>query len=189
MIQPMSKYQILYRINVSPYRISALVALMLLAGCASNDKPSLSIAPPPHETSGNPIAAAEALRLQGKPYVSGGESPNQGFDCSGLVYYVYNRQGLRLPRDTLSLAKQLPAIQPEQRQPGDLVFFNTHRPFSHVGIYIGEDRFVHAPSQRTGRVMVSDLNQPYWRERFVAVRRPTKSQPLSLNESDICWVN
>lgn len=154
------------------------LALIQLGGCASTDKkaglaikPSLPVPNP--AASSNHKAAYDALQLQGHPYVSGGESPKEGFDCSGLVYYVYNKQGLKLPRDTWSLANQLPSVQVEQRQPGDLIFFNTsNRDFSHVGIYIGEDHFVHAPSTHTGRVMVSNLNQPYWSQRFTAVKRP-----------------
>ncbi|BBL72414.1 hypothetical protein MoryE10_30200 [Methylogaea oryzae] len=114
----------------------------------------------------------EALRLQGQPYRYGGETPEEGFDCSGLVQYVYARHGVRLPRDTQSMAQQLPEVSTGQRQPGDLLFFNTEgKPFSHVGLYIGEDSFVHAP--RNGRqVMRSSLAQPYWLTRLVGVRRP-----------------
>ncbi len=175
----------MYRLNCRGFlllsQLLAALVLSQLTGCASNEKAALTAVPTPD--GGNQIAVTEALQLQGRPYVYGGESPSQGFDCSGLVYYVYNRQGMRLPRDTQSLARQLPAIQPEQRQPGDLLFFNTDRPFSHVGIYVGDERFVHAPSARTGRVMVSDLRQPYWRERFMGVRRPQARYSLSLNSS------
>ena len=159
-----------------------LLLIALLSGCASNDKAPLSIAPS-GDGPGNSRAANDALQLRGMPYVYGGESPREGFDCSGLVVYVYNRQGLKLPRDTQSLARQLPMVQLDQRQPGDLLFFNTSgKPFSHVGIYVGGDNFVHAPSSRTGQVMSSNLNQPYWRERFIAVRRPYQS--LSSSDGD-----
>ena len=165
---------------------SLLLGLILLQlfGCANNEK-KLSqtiVTPPSHTnpTNNNHKAANEALQLQGHRYVIGGESPAEGFDCSGLVYYVYNKHGIKLPRDTWSLANQLPSVQIEHRQPGDLVFFNTNnRDFSHVGIYVGEDRFVHAPSTHSGRVMMSDLNQPYWRQRFAAVRRPHSDKNLS----------
>lgn len=171
----------------------ASLGLLLLSGCSSNDKAHLTISPSPIKSqAGNQRAAQDALQLQGHPYLYGGASPEVGFDCSGLVVYVYHRQGLRLPRDTESLVRQLPAIPPAQRQPGDLLFFNTttDKPFSHVGIYIGNERFVHAPSQRTGRVMTSSLEQPYWRERFVAVRRPLRQQSLSLKSADaICEVS
>lgn len=160
-----------------------IVFLALLSGCATTEKlPVTTSQSKQHE--GNVIAVVEAMKLQGHPYVFGGKSPQEGFDCSGLVVYVFNRQGLKLPRSTKSLAQQLPNIPPEKKLPGDLLFFNTAQPFSHVGIYVGDDNFVHAPSAKTGRVMVSSLRQPYWRERFIAVRRPLHSQPLSLNTTD-----
>ena len=151
----------------------------LFIGCASSEKPPFKVTANTEFSTGNQQAAHDALLLQGHPYVFGGESPSIGFDCSGLVVYVYHRQGLFLPRDTESLARQLPSVPPIQRQPGDLVFFNTSgKPFSHVGIYVGEQRFVHAPSQRTGKVMTSSLDQPYWRDRFMAVRRPMLQHSL-----------
>ena len=165
-----------------------LMTLALLSGCASTEKPPLTdkISEP-----ANARAANDALQLQGQPYAYGGASPREGFDCSGLVVYVYNRQGLRLPRTAQSLAQRLPAVPPEQRQPGDLLFFHTDKPFSHVGIYVGDDNFVHAPSSRTGRVMLSSLRQHYWRERFIGVRRPTQVQALSFNDADFsnCGLN
>lgn len=157
--------------------------LLQLTGCATSEKSALNAptglaTPQPLNT-----AARDALRLQGHPYVSGGESPGEGFDCSGLVYYVYKKQGLTLPRDTWSLAHKLPAVQLDQRQPGDLVFFTINKPFSHVGIYVGQDKFIHAPSSQTGKVMLSDLKHPYWQSRFSAVRRPPALQPLSAIET------
>jgi cell wall-associated NlpC family hydrolase len=166
-------------------RLLLSIALLHLFGCASNEKKlSQAVVTPPVSaitpSNNNHKAVNEALHLQGHRYVIGGESPTQGFDCSGLVYYVYNKHGVKVPRDTWSLASQLPSVQMEHRQPGDLVFFNTsNRDFSHVGIYVGEDRFVHAPSTHSGRVMMSDLNQPYWRQRFAAVRRPHSDKNLS----------
>ncbi|QPK62787.1 C40 family peptidase [Methylomonas sp. LL1] len=159
--------------------LSLVLLMLLLSGCASTDKPPVAGIYP--AGMGNARAVADAMQLQGHPYVYGGKSPREGFDCSGLVVYVYDQQGLRLPRTTQSLARQLPGVNPDQRLPGDLLFFNTDKPFSHVGIYVGDDNFVHAPSARTGRVMLSSLRQPYWRERFMAVRRPQQFQSLSQN--------
>lgn len=178
--------------NFSDLRLSALLITLtlLLAGCAIDEKTPLTIAPANPSAFGNSRAVNDALQLQGQPYAYGGESPGKGFDCSGLVYYVYNRQGLNLPRDTQSLARQLPEVPFEQRVPGDLLFFNTSgKAFSHVGIYVGDDQFVHAPSARTGRVMTSSLGQSYWRERFVAVRRPQSNRALSMIDSGICGLN
>ena len=162
--------------------LSVLLLALILSGCATTEKAPPSVRLPLGV--GNVRAVKDVLQLQGQPYVWGGQSPQEGFDCSGLVVYVYNRQGLKLPRTARSLAEQLPKVSIDQRQPGDLLFFNTDKPFSHVGIYVGNDKFVHAPSARTGRVMMSSLQQPYWRERFIAVRRPPRMQGLSLNAAD-----
>lgn len=162
-----------------PCRIRYLFCLLttlisLLNGCASQNAATPLQKQAQQSLSGiEHKAVREALQLQGHRYVLGGESPQEGFDCSGLVYYVYGKHGLKLPRDTWSQANQLPPVQNERRQPGDLLFFNTAHQDSHVGIYIGDDHFVHAPSQHTGRVMVSSLQHPYWRLRFNAVRRPS----------------
>lgn len=159
-----------------------LLLALILSGCATTEKAPPNVRSPLGP--GNIRAVKDVLQLQGQPYVWGGQSPQEGFDCSGLVVYVFNRQGLRLPRTARSLAEELPAVNIDQRQPGDLLFFNTSKPFSHVGIYVGNDKFVHAPSARSGRVMMSSLQNPYWRERFIAVRRPLHTQALSLDTFD-----
>jgi cell wall-associated NlpC family hydrolase len=114
-----------------------------------------------------------ALSLQGTPYRYGKETPEEGFDCSGFVKHVYGRHGIRLPRTVREMAATLPTIPNDDLRSGDLVFFNTSgKTYSHVGIFINDDRFIHAPSKRTGRVLVSSMNNSYWRQRFVGVRRP-----------------
>ena len=114
-----------------------------------------------------------ALRLKGVRYSFGGDSPDKGFDCSGFIRYVFAREGIFLPRQSAVMAQVLPQVAYSARQPGDLVFFKIGGGnISHVGLYVGDDQFVHATSSRTGRVMVSDLNLPYWRKRLVSVRRP-----------------
>jgi cell wall-associated NlpC family hydrolase len=113
-----------------------------------------------------------ALALIGVNYKYGGESPDSGFDCSGLVSHVFQEvMGLTLPRDSRAMSKVGQKVDKSELQPGDLVFFNTlRRPFSHVGIYIGEERFVHAPSR--GRdVEVSNLHSRYWNKRYNGARR------------------
>lgn len=117
-----------------------------------------------------------ALALRGTRYRSGGHSPDTGFDCSGFVWYVFSQAGLQLPRSARDMAQSLHAVALRERSPGDLLFFDTQRaPHSHVGIYLGNDDFVHAPSRSTGRVMVSTLRDSYWAARVDGVRRP----PLS----------
>lgn len=113
----------------------------------------------------------EALRQRGVPYRHGGESPDAGFDCSGLVRYAFARAGIALPRDTRALAEAGTPVARGALEPGDLVFFNTlDRPFSHVGIYVGEGLFVHAPTAR-GAVEIARLNARYWSRRFDGARR------------------
>jgi len=113
-----------------------------------------------------------ALSLVGTPYASGGGSPDPGFDCSGLVAYVFAHAAeLRLPRNTFDLARIGAAVSPGELRAGDLVFYNTqHRPYSHVGIYLGGARFVHAPSTG-GAVRIEQMDLRYWAQRFDGARR------------------
>jgi cell wall-associated NlpC family hydrolase len=117
-------------------------------------------------------AALIALSLVGTRYAAGGGSPETGFDCSGLVAYVFARSmQLRLPRNTFDLARASAAVEPGELRPGDLVFYNTQRrAFSHVGIYLGESRFVHAPSTG-GAVRIEAMDLRYWAQRFDGARR------------------
>src|SRR5262245_42394718 len=125
-------------------------AAAVLAACASaplRDDAVPTDAPAEAPTAAEPAreAAFMALSLVGTPYAAQGGSPSEGFDCSGLVAYVYARAlRLQLPRNTFALARAGVAVPPRALQPGDLVFYNTqHKPYSHVGIYLGESRFVH----------------------------------------------
>ena len=117
-------------------------------------------------------AAIMAVALVGTPYAAGGGSPESGFDCSGLVAYVFSRAAqARLPRNTFELASVGAAVAPGELQAGDLVFYNTQRrPYSHVGIYLGRSRFVHAPSTG-GAVRIEDMDTRYWAQRFDGARR------------------
>jgi cell wall-associated NlpC family hydrolase len=114
----------------------------------------------------------QALALIGVNYKWGGNTPDDGLDCSGLVSHVFREvAGIVLPRDSRAMSKVGENVGKSDLQPGDLVFFNTlRRPFSHVGIYIGEQRFVHAPS-RGGEVAISDLHSRYWQKRYNGARR------------------
>ena len=116
--------------------------------------------------------ADEALSYLGIRYRFGGTSPATGLDCSGLVLNVFrNAVGLDLPRTAREMADLGDRIGKHDLQPGDLVFFNTmRRTFSHVGIYLGDDKFIHAP--RTGAlVRIDDMSQSYWSTRFTGARR------------------
>jgi cell wall-associated NlpC family hydrolase len=114
----------------------------------------------------------QALGYLGIRYKYGGNSPDTGFDCSGLVRYVVNQAvGLALPRDARSISHMGEKVSTEELQPGDLVFFNTmRRPFSHVGIYIGDQRFIHAPASG-GAVELVNMSERYWASRFNGARR------------------
>lgn len=113
-----------------------------------------------------------ALALLGTPYRWGGSSPDGGFDCSGLVGYVFRTAlGIELPRVSRDMARDGERIERDAMAAGDLVFFSRRgKRVDHVGIYLGEGRFVHAP--RTGKdVMVSDLDHGYWSKKFLQARR------------------
>jgi cell wall-associated NlpC family hydrolase len=112
-----------------------------------------------------------ARRQIGAPYRYGGSSPQHGFDCSGLVRYVYKQAGIVLPRTTEAMSEVGFPVTISELEPGDLVFFDTRRkPFSHVGIYIGERRFIHAPASG-GVVQLVDMRARYWHTRYVGARR------------------
>ncbi len=113
-----------------------------------------------------------ALTLIDTPYRYGGSTPEGGFDCSGLVRYVYGAVGAgQLPRRTEDIGKAGEPISRSQLEPGDLVFFNTlSRAYSHVAIYIGDGRFLHAPA-RGGKVRIEGLDDRYWRARFDGARK------------------
>jgi len=113
-----------------------------------------------------------AMGLMGIPYKWGGATPETGFDCSGFVQFVFRQvTGVTLPRSSFDQVRHGISVAKEELEPGDLVFFNTLRaPFSHVGIYIGDNRFIHAPS-RGKSVEIVDINNSYWQKRYNGARR------------------
>jgi len=150
-------------------RSGPLLLALLITACASTPKTT----PAPRDATAQVLDYA--LSLQGAPYHWGKASPEEGFDCSGFVWHVYRRHGVPIPRTTEQMALALPEVEPAQRRPGDLLFFNTgDKPFSHVALYLGHEAFIHAPSSKTGHVMVSGLSQAYWRQRLTGVRRPAR---------------
>ena len=122
----------------------------------------------------------QAMNFLGVPYRRGGNTADQGFDCSGFTRYVFqNSIGLVLPRraDEQAKSNSLLNVKREELKPGDLVFFNTmRRAFSHVGIYVGEGKFIHAP-RAGGEVRVEDMRQAYWSKRFNGARRAELPAP------------
>ena len=119
-----------------------------------------------------------ALSLIGVDYRFGGNTPDQGLDCSGLIRYVFQQAtGISLPRSARDQARVGESIKRDDLQPGDLVFFNTRRfQFSHVGLYIGDNRFIHAPSTG-GAVEVVNLDNRYWQKAFNGARRIVSGLP------------
>ncbi|HUQ26905.1 MAG TPA: C40 family peptidase [Burkholderiales bacterium] len=146
-----------------------LLSLFLLASCASEPREGVAYA-----AERNPAdrAAANAAGMIGKPYRYGGASPT-GFDCSGLIQFSYKQAGVSLPRDTTDQRRATQRVKLAEVQPGDLIFFDQRgRKNSHVGIYLGERRFVHAPS--SGKHVRNDsLDNPYWKKHLSEVRRPS----------------
>lgn len=116
--------------------------------------------------------AIYALGLIGVDYRYGGNSPELGLDCSGLVRYVFQEVvGMTLPRTSREMARLGGRVAPGDLRAGDLVFFNTQSsPFSHVGIYLGDQRFIHAP-HRGGEVEIVAMTQHYWQQRYDGARR------------------
>ncbi len=142
------------------------------AGSSATAEPSTS--PVFLEKASNRIEETleRALDFLGVRYKRGGSSPETGFDCSGFVRYVFNETlGLLLPHSAKAIAQQGERVEKNELKPGDLVFFNTmRRAFSHVGIYLGDNLFIHAP--RAGkRVRIEDLTDRYWSRRFNGARR------------------
>lgn len=160
--------------------LGAALAL-LLGGCGGKGNTRPAPAPAaqrawPRVEAADPVAAnavlMRAIGLVGTPYRYGGNTPESGFDCSGLVAYVYRDVlDLRLPRTSRDLAQaQGPRIAPMKLAPADLVFFGSRGNVSHVGIYVGEGRFVHAPSSG-GTVRLDHLDGPYWRDHYSGAKR------------------
>jgi len=146
-------------------RIGAPALLMfnlILAGCAGGPRPQ-----PTNDQHYRATVVDVARDMLGVPYHYGGESPRQGFDCSGLVYYSYRRAGIDVPRVAGAQYSHTRPVRRDRLRPGDLVFFRIGRRLvSHVGIYIGRGHFIHAPSSGS-RVSIANLNDSYWRRHYI----------------------
>lgn len=148
--------------------LGCCAALALLSSCASVPETQPPERRAPAAVAGR--AADVALTMAGRPYRPGGSTP-AGFDCSGLVHYSYARAGMQVSRSTGSLRAQTGRIRRAELRRGDLVFFDQDgKKLSHVGIYLGDGRFVHAPSSG-GRVRTDRLDSDYWHRHFAEARR------------------
>lgn len=174
---------------VTPRLVIAVLVAVVTTACASTGAvprpfplpggPAASRNPP--RPSGSPDVAASttadgysisstALSLRGAPYRNGGVDP-AGFDCSGLVKYVFEQHGVAMPREARQQFQVGQPVEPASLEPGDLVFFTTVAPGpSHVGILVGGDQFVHAPTAN-GVVRVESLSSQYWSSRFIGAKR------------------
>jgi cell wall-associated NlpC family hydrolase len=167
--------------------LAALVISLAVAGCASRGAaprpfPGASTPPSPRSQPApvegrerSAIASdviATALALKGTQYRNGGSDPSQGFDCSGLVQWVFAQHGAALPRETREQYQSGRKIDDDEVQPGDLVFFETvSKGPSHVGIALGGGEFVHAPSSRGVVRVESYTKSGYWAQRWIGARR------------------
>jgi cell wall-associated NlpC family hydrolase len=184
------------RATVTALRHAAIVALAAIA-LVLLPRPGLAAQPATASTHAraveHPVArvlqsaqdlAIYALGLIGVDYRYGGSSPEHGLDCSGLVRYVFQEVvGVTLPRTAREMARLGGRVAPGDLQAGDLVFFNTRSsPFSHVGIYLGDDRFIHAP-HRGGEVEIVTMSQRYWQQRYDGARRLVAFVPELINSA------
>lgn len=168
--------------GLRPERWAALLLAAALAGCSQTPPrqagiPTPRTAPPaggwfalPNHDHAQELVLY-ALGLLDTGYRFGGKNPEAGLDCSGMVSYIYGQAaGLRVQGSAADIARNSRTIPRDELRPGDLVFFNTlNRSFSHVGIYIGERRFIHAPS-KNGKVRIDHLSDRYYAQRFEAAR-------------------
>ena len=167
------------RLSIHTFALSALLATVALtAGCAST-APTAHIAGAPSRVAIEPrvedaqvggAIADVAMGMVGTRYRYGGTDPAQGFDCSGLVYYAYTQAGYEVPRTSQELFRAARKIAVGDADPGDLMFFQDQTKLSHVGIYLGDGMFVHAPANGKN-VAVASLDAPYYQQHLVAVGR------------------
>lgn len=159
--------------------LAIFLTAFIAAGCATavrqlpggpHERIGLSVPAQVEPTAGEKVVniAAEFL---GTPYRYGGDSPREGFDCSGLVFFSFEQMGLKVPRTAADQRKAAERVPRDDLEPGDLVFFRSSRGrVDHVGIYAGEGRFIHAPNSGSV-VSYASLDDPYYRSHFVSAGR------------------
>jgi len=165
-------------ITAKPILLPVLLGLMaLITGCAGAPQhppghvnSRVVIEPRPGDMSVGTAIAELAMGMVGARYHYGGTDPTEGFDCSGLVFYAYSQAGYRVPRTSQEQFRVARKIALGDADAGDLMFFQDQTKLSHVGIYLGGGRFVHAPASGQN-VTVASLDSPYYQQHLVAVGR------------------
>ena len=172
-------------------RLILILCAALLSACASRTPPAVAVKPKPvfgySDQSSSPAAEDvlfRALGLVGTPYRWGGNTPDSGFDCSGLIGFVFrDAAGISLPRTTREfIVMRGQDVSAQNLQTGDLLFFATEggSQVSHAGIYVGEGRFVHAP-QTGGTVKLDTLSKAYWQNAYLSAKRVLPAEHLARN--------
>ena len=169
-------------------RLALILCAALLSACASRTPPPAKVVRAPvfaPTQSFSPVAddvLFRALGLVGTPYRWGGNTPDSGFDCSGLIGYVYrDAAGISLPRTTSEMiGMQAPSVGKDSLQTGDVIFFATNggSQVSHAGIYVGEGRFVHAPATG-GTVKLGSLSKACWQRAYLSAKRVLQPEHLA----------
>ena len=171
--------------RIFPSIFTVLFLLISMPATAKNFMDDIHSAAPEPEPEKQPAwhetvqeVLMNALSLTGIKYRYGGSSPETGFDCSGFVRYVFSEAAsIALPHNARAISQIGRIVSPEELQPGDLVFYNTMKSaFSHVGIYLGNNRFIHAPSSGGG-IHVVNMTDAYWSKRFNGARRIVGENP------------
>lgn len=170
---------------IAMFKTGAVVAALCLCRAAIGAEPTPAEPGPDASfgrqqdfTSRASELAMHAMGMIGIRYKYGGDAPESGLDCSGLVRHVFRQAwGKELPRTSHEISQVGTQVDARDLQPGDLVFYNTlRRRFSHVGIYLGDNKFIHAPSAG-GRVRIENMDVAYWRKRFNGARRISEPEP------------
>jgi len=149
------------------FHINIVVILLIMTGCSNNPYREQNVSNQHREK-----IVDLATDMLGVTYRYGGHSPQKGFDCSGLVYYTHKQAGIKIPRTTRAQFRAVKQISYRSLEAGDLIFFNTkgNGIVSHVGIYLGDGKFIHAPSSGK-RVSIANMNDRYWKHHYSGAGR------------------
>ena len=145
--------------------LSLLFVLGLMTGCGAGINTNSSEASPKAQ-----LAVRDAYSQMGKPYRLGGASPRQGFDCSGLIYWAYGKNGVKVPRRTTAQLTAGHKVARNAPLPGDIVVFRMGGASLHTGMYAGGNAFIHSP-RKGSHVRMESLTSPYWKKKLISIRR------------------